>query len=62
MIIGGELSGDKLLVIDQLAGHVSSIILMGKMGLAFYLTMYDIQSDLINESVRNVIKNLLNTL
>ena len=35
---------------------------MGNIGLAFYLTMYDIKSDLINASVRNVILNLLSTM
>ena len=62
VIIGGDLSGNKLLAIDQLSGHVSTIILMGNIGLAFYLTMYDIKSDLINNSVRGVILNLLSTM
>jgi 3-phosphoglycerate kinase len=62
LIIGGELSGDKLLAIDQLSGHLSSIVLLGKLGLAFYLTMYEIQSDIVSEAVREVIRNLLNVL
>lgn len=36
--------------------------MLGKIGLAFYLTMHDIQSDLVSEAVRKVIKNLLLTL
>lgn len=41
---------------------METIILLGKIGLAFYLTMHDIQSDLVSEAVRKVIKNLLLTL
>ncbi|CAK77947.1 unnamed protein product (macronuclear) [Paramecium tetraurelia] len=62
LILGGDLTGDKLLTIDQLSGHLSSIVLLGKLGLAFYLTMYEIPSDLVSEAVRDVIKNLLNVL
>ncbi|CAD8058113.1 unnamed protein product [Paramecium primaurelia] len=62
LILGGDLTGDKLLTIDQLSGHLSSIVLLGKLGLSFYLTMYEIPSDLVSEAVREVIKNLLNVL
>ena len=41
---------------------MSSIILLGRLGLSFYLTMYEIPSDLVSEAVREVIKNLLNVL
>lgn len=37
-------------------------MLLGKLGFAFYLTMYDIPSDIVSEAVREVIKNLLNVL
>lgn len=47
ILIGGELTADKLLAIDTLVAHTTTIILLGKIGFAFYCTMIDIETDLV---------------
>lgn len=56
VIIGGDLTPDKLLAIDTLVAHCSSIILLGRIGFAFFCTMFDVDSDLVPPLHRKVIK------
>ena len=56
ILFGGELSADKLLAIDTLVAHTSTIVLLGKIGFAFYCTINDIETDLVPAVQRATIK------
>ena len=59
IIFGGDVDANKLLAIDTLIAHCSSIILLGRIGFAFFCTMHDIDSPLVPQLERRVIRQML---
>jgi 3-phosphoglycerate kinase len=62
VVIGGKLTKEKVLAIDQLMSLCSNIILLGQVGFAFYCTMNNIEEPRVSVGARSVIKELLRCL